>query len=144
MDDTCTFKIQYYEDSSARKQLFSVLNYKSWQGHWIFEIFMPLQVYTQYTCSHCMGITHVETTCSILLATSIQLQRCMNFFLSVVIFKSRLLNMADTVMAVEFGTIHHYFFLFSLENNFETWLYSSLNTYKTQVNICKLWRFGLE
>ena len=45
-------------------------------------------------------------------------------FLSVAIFKSRLLKMAATVMTVEFGTIHHYC---SLEENSEACLCSSLD-----------------
>ena len=40
--------------------------------------------------------------------------------------------MAATVMTVVFGTIHHYF---SLEENSEAYLCSSLNRYKNQVNI---------
>ena len=48
-------------------------------------------------------------------------------FLSVAIFKSRLLKMAATVMTVEFGTIHHYS---SLEENSEACLCSSLDRYK--------------
>ena len=48
----------------------------------------------------------VVTTCSILLATSTQLQKYI-IFVSVAIFQSqsRLLKMAATVMTVEFGTI---------------------------------------
>ena len=48
-------------------------------------------------------------------------------FLAVAIFKSLLLNMAATVMTVEFGTIHHFS---SLEENSEACLCSSLNKYK--------------
>ena len=45
-------------------------------------------------------------------------------FLSVAIFKSRLLKMAATVMTAEFGTIHYYS---SLEEYSEACLCSSLD-----------------
>ena len=48
-------------------------------------------------------------------------------FLAAAIFKSLLLKMADPVMTVEFGTIHHFS---SLEENSEAFLCSSLNRYK--------------
>ena len=80
------------------------------------EIFIPLEVYP-----------YVVTACSILLATSTQLQRYLNFYFRPAIFKSRLLKTAATVVTVEFDTIHHYS---SLEENFEFFLCSSLDRYK--------------
>ena len=68
----------------------------------------------------------LRSACSILLATSTQLQRYLNFF-SAAIFKSRLLKMAATVMTVGFGTIHHYSIL---EENSQACLCSSLDRYK--------------
>ena len=61
-------------------------------------------------------------------------------FLAAVIFKSLLLKMAATVMAVEFGNIHHYS---SLEENSEACLCSPLNK-STKINriLCKLWHIG--
>ena len=46
--------------------------------------------------------------------------------------KGQLLKMAATVMTVEFGTSHHYY---SLEENSEPCLCSSLNRYKNHLNI---------
>ena len=48
-------------------------------------------------------------------------------FLEAAIFKSLLLNMAVTIMTVEFDIIHYYC---SLEENSEACLCSSLNKYK--------------
>ena len=98
------------------------------KGHWTtsasspilfkkVDIFIPLEV---YTCE--------VTACSISLATSIQLQRYMNFSFSCHFKKLRVLKMAATILADEFGTIHHYS---SLEKNSEARLCSSLDTYKS-------------
>ena len=48
-------------------------------------------------------------------------------FLSLAIFKSRLIKVAANVMTVEFGTINHYS---SLEKNSDAYLCSSLDRYK--------------
>ena len=66
----------------------------------------------------------VVTACSILLATSTQLQR---YMFSAAIFWSPLLKMAAIVMTVEFGNINHYS---SLEENSEPCFCSSLARYK--------------
>ena len=96
------------------------------RGHWTIsassqDFFKKVEIFIQLEVLYIYAVT----ACSILLATSTQLQRYI--FLSVAIFKSRLLKMAATVMIVEFGTIHHYS---SVEENSEACLCSSLDRYK--------------
>ena len=100
-----------------------------WMTHWTNSASSPnffqknwdfYTIRSVYLCSDCM----LNLSCNFNLITKI----C-DFFLAAAIFKSLLLNMADTIITdIEFGTIHHDS---SLEANSETCLCSSLNRYKT-------------
>ena len=94
------------------------------KGHWTTSASSPIFfqkswdfyiIRSVYLCSDCM----LNLTCSFNSVTKIYA-----FFLSVAIFKSRLLKMVATVMTAEFGTIHYYS---SLEEYSEACLCSSLD-----------------
>ena len=89
---------------------------KSWDFYTISSVYLR---------SDCMLIILLQ--CIMQLQLNYELTKICEFFLQRPFYKSLLLNMAATVMIVEFGTIHHYS---SLDENSKACLCSSLNRYK--------------
>ena len=92
------------------------------------EIFIPLEVYT-----------YLVTTCLILLTTSTWLRRYEIFSCSGYFSKSTLKNGLSWLLNFAPSTI-----ILVWRENSEACLCSSLNRYKINRTLCKLWHFGVE